>query len=910
MKLFQKKFRTGIIAVLSLVTVLSCFIALKPVLADEVVKPSDLINADAGVSGFDDNYSIGYAEGSIDYSGVFVKTNSSHSKISYKNVIDAKTLTKDDALIEIQFLGAGIQGYSKAKTAALYLTDADNPSNRIGVGFYPTNDLGEDKNGGETYFRVIYNGQSVSYDEQRERHWVNNFGLCAYGRSLYPGKFGEGAGKSPTLIRFDYEEKAFYLDTHDKTCAMILDLDLPLHVGEDALWEGFSLDRCILSFEIEYESSKNGGFIVGQLLGRNLKTDQLDLDANSPSVAVAAPKGSTVDALPKAEVGTPYALPRVDTFDFIYGTANVSVKAFRNDVEIASEIVNGNLVATQPSDVKLVYTATNSYGNTAVAEATIKVVQELAPFTYSKSNDTYPVFGEYFDVPSVTVTGGSGLLTVNEKVMYNGRVLDFVNSRKVLINEAGSITVSIEVQGYTGQKESYVFVYSISLDKANIIVNGMPFSVNTGKTLVIPDFEVIQQDGTEAGKKVYVGETDVTNTMSYNVTEPKGTILPVKFCGGTGDDYNEITYEVMVVSETYKLSDYVYVTEGDATIQDSYEDSGISFKASSDATARFAYPVSLYKLNVYFDFNGEATESLDIVFTGYENRSDTIFFRLSYLSNDSTALTINGKGEPIIVPVGFLRLSSYKLIFQNNTGEIYFANNLIGHFEPLQSSGVVVDFRLNGVAKQTEVLFTKLSNQSLNPNAYIVGDNVSAYVYIEGSIEKYKQVTAVGANLLIPSAKAYDVLSDSAKVTLVITSPSKQKIYSGDISKPYYLNASEYGIYIISYSVKDAKGNSTNFNYNIEMMDRINPVITVDEKPDEVYSVGDKFKPSKVVVSDNYDTNPVVEVFVKNNVTGSVVLVQNGAYEFKQAGKYTLVYKVRDAAYNYARVEYVIEVVE
>ena len=332
----------------------------------------------------------------------------------------------------------------------------------------------------------------------------------------------------------------------------------------------------------------------------------------------------------------------------------------------------------------------------------------------------------------------------------------------------------------------------------------MPVSVNTGKTLVIPDFEVVQQDGTETGKKVYVGTTDVTNTMSYNVTEAKGTILPVKFCGGTGDDYNEVVYNVMVVSETYSLSDYVYVTQGDATIEDSYDDSAVSFKATTDATARFAYPVSLYNLNVHFNFNGEKTDSLDIVFTGYENRSDTIFFRLSYLTTDTTALTINGKGEQLLVPTGFSRLSSYKFTFQNNTGEIYFGNNLIGYFEPLQSSGVVVDIRLNGVKNNAEVLFNKLSNQSFNPNAYIVGDNVSSYVYIQGAIEKYKQVTSVGASLLIPSAKAYDVLSDGAEVSLVVTSPSKQKIYNGDISKPYYLTVSEYGMYIISYAVKDA----------------------------------------------------------------------------------------------------------
>ena len=909
MKFFQKKFRKCIIVVLFMITALTCFLALKPAFAQDIVKPSDMIIADAGVGGFVDNYSIGAQEGSVKYSGLFVKTNSSISRISYKNVIDAKTLNKEDALIEIQFLGAGAQGYAKGITAALYLTDADNPSNRIGVGFYPSNDLGEDANGGETYFRVIYNGQSVSYDLKRERHWVNNFGLCAIGRSLYPGKFGVGENKAPVLLRFDYAEKAFYLDTHEGT-TMILDLDLPLHVGEDALWEGFSTDKCILSFEIEYESAKNGGFVIGELLGRSLKTSSFDLNNNYPSAKVVAPKGHTVDSLPKAEIGTPYALPRLDSFDFIYGSANVDVKAYRGNTDVSSEIINGNLVATCAGDVKLLYTATNADGKVTQTEVFVTVVQELAPFIYSKSNDSYPVFGEYFDVPLVTVMGGSGFLSIKETVMYNGKELDFSNNRKVLIDEVGSITHSIEVQGYTGEKESYVFVYSVALNKASIVVNAMPFSVNTGKTLIIPNFKIVQKDGTENGKKVYVGSVDVTETMSYNVTEATGTTLSVKFCGGTGDAYNEVVYDVKVVSDTYNLSDYVYVALGDATITDSHEKGAVVFKAKSDATARFAYPVSLYNLAVYFDFNGESTSSVDIVFTGYENRSDNIFFRLSYLSTDTVALTINGKGTPYIVPVGFLRSSSYEFIFQNNTGEIYFANTLIGNYEPLQSSGVIVDIRLNGVTNDNELLIKKLSNQSFNPKGYLMGDNVSAYVYIEGTIEKYRQVTSVGASLLVPSAKAYDVLSDNAEVSLIVTAPSKEKIYSGDISQPRKIVISEYGMYIISYSVKDVKGNTASFNYNIELLDRINPTITVKDRPEGLYAVGDTLNISSVVALDNFDKEPIVEIFLKNNTSGSVVLIQGDSYQLNKKGKYTLVYKVRDAAYNYACIEYQIEVVE
>ena len=74
--------------------------------------------------------------------------------------------------------------------------------------------------------------------------------------------------------------------------------------------------------------------------------------------------------------------------------------------------------------------------------------------------------------------------------------------------------------------------------------------------------------------------------------------------------------------------------------------------------------------------------------------------------------------------------------------------------------------------------------------------------------------------------------------------------------------------------------------------------------------VGDVLEISSVEVSDNYDTQPVVEIFLKNNTSGSVVLINESEYKLTEKGKYTLVYKVRDLCYNFAKVEYQIEVVE
>ena len=72
--------------------------------AQATIKPSELIVAEFGIVDVSDAFTIGEAQGSVDATGIRVKTKNNSAVFSYKNQINAELLNKDISLFELQFL--------------------------------------------------------------------------------------------------------------------------------------------------------------------------------------------------------------------------------------------------------------------------------------------------------------------------------------------------------------------------------------------------------------------------------------------------------------------------------------------------------------------------------------------------------------------------------------------------------------------------------------------------------------------------------------------------------------------------------------------------------------------------------------------------------------------------------------
>ena len=869
--------------------------------ATELRNNADLFIAEKGIVGITADADTEAGLFLDDYNGVFVQTKSMNATVKYINVIDANALTKDKSLAEIAVLSGG--DFAQAKELRIYLTDSLNSHNKIGIGFYPA--ILDGEGGGiHSYSRVIFDGTTRGLHTDYLRIWENEYGTLMLQRSLYANSF-ENRTYSFNIY-FDYAERAFYADSVSGKL-LVLDLDDQAHVGT-RFWEGFTADTCELSIEIDYATAKAGGLYVNTLLGNNLSGVIVDTDENAPNLYIKAPEGSTLESLPYAEAGTGYILPKAVGFDFLYGICDVSVSVYRQSINVTGEVSGGVLTPSASGELRLIYTAENNDGNATVKTVFLNVEDRLPPYIYSKYHDELPIYNEFFILPKISVNGGSGELKINESVEYNGKKLDLNENRKVFINQTGLLKLSVKVQGYCGADGERVFLYAVSLDKAAIILEGgVPVSVRKGEKLILPDFNVLQDQAMgEQFKTLTVNGINVLSSREYTVTESAGQQLCVVYGGGTGDGYSEREFLVRVIEPNYSLDGYMYITSGDATLQST--PAGVVYSGNSDSAMQFGFPVVMDDFYLEFDFNGKNIQSLDIIFDGYIN-NESLSFKIFHKDSDTSYLQADGSGKLYTLPVGFSQNSSYMFYLQNSTGTLYFGGNKVCSFTPFYNGAAVVSLRQNGVSGQTDITLKKFSNQSLYSDGFIRGDVTPPLCLISEPLPTYIKVWEFGALITAPSAVAYDALSNNAEVTLKITAPSSGTLYDGTADSSFSFNLNEYGIYFITYLTKDSIGNPARYVYLVELQDNISPVLTVLKSPKEIYKVGDTLKVSEVRVSDNYDQNCTVDIFLLNNFTAEMeIYAQGSEIKLEKAGRYTLIYKAYDKDYNITRIEYLIKV--
>lgn len=871
------------------------------VTAAEISSNADLFIAEKGVTKITADADTAHELFLEDYNGVLVDTRSMNASVKYANTIDANALTKDKTLAQIAVLSGG--DYAQAKELRVFLTDSLNPQNKIGIGFYPA--IYEGEGGGiHSYSRVIFDGTTRGLHTDYLRIWENEYGTGMLQRSLYSSSFAKRTYSFN--IYFDYAEKAFYSDCVSGKL-LVLDLDNEEHVGA-RFWEGFTADTCELSIEIDYATAKVGGLYVISLLDNSLSGKIIDIGENAPNLYIKAPEGATLESLPYAQVGTEYILPKAIGFDFLYGICDVSVSVYRQNINIGSEVSGGILTPSVIGELQLTYSAENADGNVTVKTILLNVEDKLPPYIYSKSHDELPLYNEFFVLPKINVSGGSGELKIHESVEYNGKKLELSENRKVFINQTGLLKLTVKAQGYCGADGERVYLFAISLDKAAIILDGgVPVSVRKGENLILPDFYVLQDQAAPQVKTLTVNGVDVLDSLEYAVTESAGQQLCVTYGGGTGDGYTKREFIVRVIEPNYSLDGYMYITSGTATLQSTSK--GVVYSGSSNSTMQFGYPVVMDDFYLEFDFKGNNTQSLDIIFDGYINKTESVFFRIYHKDSSSSYLQVDGTGKLYTIPVGFSQSGSYMFQLQNSTGTLYFGGDKVCSFAPFYNGAAVVSVRLNGVSAQTEVTLKKFSNQSLYSDGFIRGDITPPLCLFSKSLPTYIKVQEFGALYTAPSAVAYDALSNYAEVLLKITAPSSKVLYEGTAENARSFTLSEYGIYFITYLTKDTLNNSARYNYLVELSDNISPVLTVLKSPNASYKVGDTLKVSDVRVSDNYDQNCTVEVFLLNNLTAEMELYAQGSQiNLKKVGYYTLIYKAYDKDYNVTRIEYLIKV--
>ena len=853
--------------------------------------------------------------------GVKILGNLNQAAVRYRNVIDASALTKNDNLISFQILS---MGYADVFDCLyITLTDIHDASNTLRFRVK------------QQTWRTEYSMVAVNYDG-RWVYIVNQPGHANAGNINDPVEDMYGvwvntpfdAGKSdidgnklqniaPISIKLDYNSGKVFLGDDGTLCIDMLDQS---QIGVGKQWKKFTTGECYL--DITYENVMgNCGIIVSEIAGQSMSGETID-DRTAPILKTDLPD-EYLQSMPKAQKNGGYPLPEFRALDVVDGSCEVNFDLYQSGVRITdnTRIENGKVYFGRAGAYDLVYTASDESWNTK--KQSLRVICEdsvpLIDIAFEQDPGTAYV-GTPFYLPQLVAQGGSGNLELTYDVYYNNRKITVPESRYLDLPQEGELRILCSVSDYLGTYASSAEEFIISVmppQQCVLTIGGVPHSATKGKELKLPAFEAINYNysASEAGyypeKKVTVNGTDVTDTLTYSVTEEAKTVLEVIYSAGSGSERNEKTFRVTVIdpqsAEDYFLYDADGVTvNGEGAESKRYTE----FASAQDKSYLLAQPVSADYLPFRFAAGSSDFEYIDVILEDYVI-GDTVFFRFRPMQGNAknSYMQVNGTGAEYIVEGSFFDAAElFSFVFDNEKcvlttaagDEICALTRTVAgrEFEGFETGAVRFSFSVKAQAtgEGAKLRIYSVSNQNfISP----MTDRFNPEAHYAEPMEF--QSISFGDTFIVSAAAAYDVLDPDSEISVSVVAPDGTKLLDkASCDKTYTFTAEQYGRYVITYYIFDTVNRDENMDcdrFNVMVRDEEPPVICVQTKPAAEIKLGEKIERPTFTVTDNY-SETMFGVYVKDPDGYYTDITNETEYVPQSRGTYEVYILAYDEAYN------------
>lgn len=851
--------------------------------------------------------------------GVGIYASTSGATFTYKNEIDFSDLTTDDNLIEIFPLYA--EQWASLNTLRVTFTDTENSNNTFSVYYYTFTN-------GALYARVEYAGKSLALGNESANfgQLISQYGTWCSGNylTLTPAK----TYPTPLSVCVDYAERQVYIK-HATKLSLVLDLDDVTQVGKGSIWQGFEKDTAYMSVSIGLAQPKQGGVIVKSVLGHNLdgsfyggdNGDVLDESLfDAPTVQFDMPSEYLAE-MPDAEIGVGYPLPKAIARDWYFGTCgddDISVKVYRKNSDgqyaddVTSLVDGGRFIATQTGDYQLVYTASNPV-KSQVEKLSFKVVDKLPPITVQMQEAfVAPEILTQLSIPRVSAYGGSGNLQIVETLFYNGVEQSINEARTLYVDKPGTVLLKIVCMDYC-ESETVEYFPLVIPDTVVLSVQNVPKVLQSSTTIILP--EAICYDTLTNQPKTATIKVDgvaLGADRSYEVEKTSGSV-DVEY---TADGAISKTFTIPVIDgTTMRPADLMLKKSGEITAEDS--SNGVYLTANkSGSEIYWAYPVvtGYSSNNAFITISNAGLDKanfdyVDITFANCASETETAFVRI-YRDCDADAkmsyVQVNGVGAKYLVD-GNLSVTDSSIYLCVDTANGYLKNGI--NFSPICEIGgysaqtSIVGFRFGNVAagESASILVYQISNQYMQ-SGEDWSDINKPVVSFDRELKKEFEAKR-GSVVQLPTAKAYDMLSENATVKVRVYDPDNNQV---EISDGTFV-ASKAGKYRISYISEDINGKKGNANYYCTVYDDKEPVMTIEYAVSDSVKVGDTITIPNATAIDEVDGECTVYAYMRCEADYSFEAVTlGGKYKFTRKGVYHLTYLTRDSDFNY--VEYVMTV--
>lgn len=897
-------------------------------------RPQDMIIADTGMK-------VEYGKFFVNESPYAMKYETYGAKVYFKagqSISFAANLNTADLTEGFNFLEMIVQpsvyGETDFEKLTVRLTDVGNENNYIEY-------IIDSSNLVDGYGMVSY-VKAGACNRQYGGYEGNTFHMRNYGCLVYHSFRGWGClegdpakktvSETPLTLAVDNASKKVYCGPYSSSWNknnLVNDLDDEAHYKSDP-WEGFTGDEVSVTIKADSFSKSEGVLLIKSFGGYNFAKDIVDNKA--PEINF---EYDMTDKLPVADVGSSFQIipfTAKDNLDKEVKT-NVWVNYInKNGKKITVENDGKSFMVDYAGTYELIYSAEDYSGNITEKRITI-MAQDAAPNIYV-SIDEPLIEKEIYDfiqVPyasDVSVYGGSGTVSV-ERAVYSP-------DKKLL--DVKDVLELVEIGDYKVVHTATDYFGNVGYGVVTVRVNG----IDAPKFVETPNFtDVLIKGFTYEFPKAFVVETVGSSVISlpcktYVNGELKdgaftadGEEVTIRYVaeGETGSVEWEDTISIVDTEKGKYKSSYFY-TEDDMQIID--EKTYLNFVIADDARATFINSLSAKNFSLSLEYVAENVNFSNMIFTltdaTNEELSATFYFSYD-AAEGKWFMQMNNSEQKIAYAEskGILSFaySASNMRIVDTSGEAIATIMAYDNGKPFNGFSDMLYFSIafTGVSSESSINFTQLGNQALGYNKSSLDkakDETKPIIVLDDVFLLRQQL---GTKALIPTAKAYDVLSQVVEFTITVEMNS-QVIATGAADKPIDLMLDKAGYYSVTYYAKDSNNNNTMLPYMILVADDTAPTLTVKNTLKKTYKVGDKVKIPTYSATDN-DEKCYIQVMVllpdnemrllhysENGQVTSLLEKDSNIYDadFKadantfitsKKGKYVMRFVAYDDYYNY-----------
>ncbi len=872
-----------------------------------------------------------------DLTAVRIETDggSSSAKVNYNKVINLSDYDENTQLFDFIVAPKNGSEYNPNPTTItvanyefrfLYvtLTDVHDKDNSVVLEFERRQDF------------FFWSSMRVKTPTQKAAGWVESSKALRqepYGTPLtsaFTGSPATNQGQHAVISTyFDYSSKTVYASpdqyfTGEKSLVRDLDDSFYCAAG-DTPWKGFTTGEVYLSIEFARinDSTKTAIYVFG-VNGQDLTGETIS-DTTAPIVKPM--DENLLNGTPEGEVGREYRIFDSVAYDGIDGnidSSKIEVKVL-DPSENQVEIVNGKFVPQVAGQYTIVWNTKDNAGNVGECRLPVTVRGKLASLELAVNGnslvDSYQV-GDTFEISGdVSVKGGAGAYTTSISVLEESTGVEtLVKAGPYSFNKKGYYTIIYRAEDYLGNVVTEKFFLRIdSRTKPLVVSPSMPSAMLVNTELVLPDFVATDYNSYEGNpvdaKKYYELSTDgFATSTKYQVGDK---FIPTQ----TGVvSYKVYAINIANASQIFESEVESFRVVSASNIGEFFNDgqNGVAADYSQNGQNPLYATTKDAKLDFINKLSAESfylTLEIPQTHAGFNKLTVTLTDGVKKEQTATISLVKRADGNLNVLLNGALA-AEIKTPFANQTHEIYLSNGnayvdatILGALskdggEYFTSGLVYASVSFEEVEALSGFVLYRVNNQRY-VGLYDEGHyDITAPIIIPS--QDISLVRYVGQQIVIPSAKAYDVLDPKTEISVKVTK-GNEVIYSetGKVSGMTF-TANTPAKYTLTYQAKDSSGNVSTLNYIIQVYHQIKPTLTVNGKLPSKANIGDKIAIPTASAKDYAGNSLPVTVFIID--TNGAMQKAGAGFTVKRNGRYTVRYYCIDEYGCYTIRDYNIEV--